>query len=215
MSFEKKFDTVAEIDNVARNSLLKPNSKLDNAVSHAAKSGLPPIAISPLQGQYLTIQCQLINAKNVLEVGTLGGYSTIWFASTGAKVTSLEINPKHRDVAAESCKGLDVDIILGSALDTMPKLADEGRKFDFVFIDADWEQQFEYFEWAVKLTRPNGLIYVDNVVREIFESGMKDSLPTKVGKLDKVQATLITTVSSHKGRQEDNLDGFLMAVVKE
>jgi predicted O-methyltransferase YrrM len=80
----------------------------------------------------------------VLEVGTLGGYSTIWFASTGASVTTIEINPKHRDVALENTKGLkDVEIILGAALDVLPKFLEEGKKFDFVFIDAAWEEQFE------------------------------------------------------------------------
>jgi predicted O-methyltransferase YrrM len=185
---------------------------------NSAENGLPAITISPLQGQYLAIQCQLINAKSVLEVGTLGGYSTIWFASTGAKVTSIEIEPKHRDVALENTKGLDVEIILGAALDVMPKLAAEGRKFDFIFIDAAWEEQFEYFQWAVKLARGNGCIYVDNVVRELLEHenvGENESLVTKVGREESVTATLISTISSHKGKTEEMFDGFLLAIVKK
>jgi predicted O-methyltransferase YrrM len=86
----------------------------------------------------------MIGAKHVLEVGTLGGVSTIWFASTGARVTSIEIDPKHRDVALQNtkdCKG--VEIILGAALEVLPRLYAEGRKFDFVFVDAAWEEQFE------------------------------------------------------------------------
>jgi predicted O-methyltransferase YrrM len=126
-----------KIDAQAQSSLLKPNPQLDHALSNSTANGLPPITISALQGQYLAIQCQLIGAKSVLEIGTLGGYSTIWFASTGAKVTSIEINPKHRSVALENTKGHDVEIILGAALDVLPKLAREGRKFDLVFIDAD------------------------------------------------------------------------------
>ena len=154
----------------------------------------------------------------MLEIGTLGGYSTIWFARTGAKVTSLEINPKHRDVALENIKGLDVEIILGAALDVLPKLAKEGRRFDFIFIDAAWGEQWEYFQWAVKLARANGCIYVDNVVRELLESenvGEGESLVTKVGREERVTATLLSTISSHKGNAEEMMDGFLLAVVKE
>jgi predicted O-methyltransferase YrrM len=207
-----------KVDAEAQSSLLKPNPQLDHAISNSAANSLPEITISALQGQYLAIQCQLINAKNVLEIGTLGGYSTIWFASTGAKVTSIEIDPKHRDVALENTKGLDVEIILGAALDVLPKLEAEGRKFDFIFIDAAWEEQFEYFQWAVKLARANGCIYVDNVVRMMLESeniGKGESLVTNVGREDRVTATLVSTVSSHKTKVDEMFDGFLLAVVKK
>ena len=208
-----------KIDAQAHTSLLKPNPRLEYALDNSERNGLPPITVSALQGQYLAIQCQLIKAKSVLEIGTLGGYSSIWFASTGAKVTSIEINPKHRDVALENTKGFDVEIILGAALEVLPRLVSEGRKFDLVFIDADWGEQFEYFQWAVKLTRFQGCIYVDNVIRELLESGNveenKESLVTKVGKMDEeVTATLVPVLSSHKGKAEEMFDGFLLAVVK-
>lgn len=218
MSLVEKFQQISQIDEEARNSLLKRDEQLESALANSAANGLPAITISPLQGQFLAIQCQLINAKSVLEIGTLGGYSTIWFAQTGAKVTSIEINPKHRDVALENTKGLDVEIMLGAALDVMPKLVEEGRKFDLIFVDASWEEQFEYFQWAVKLARENGCIYVDNVVREIMESqqeGKKESLLTKVGSLKNVTTTLVSTVSGHKGKPEEMIDGFLLAVVKD
>ncbi|TVY54094.1 putative O-methyltransferase [Lachnellula cervina] len=205
-----------KIDTQARNSLLKPNAQLDHALSNSEANGLPAITISALQGQYLAIQCKLINAKSVLEIGTLGGYSTIWFAGTGAKVTSIEIDAKHRNVALENTKGLDVDIILGAALDVLPRLTAQGRKFDFVFIDAAWEEQYEYFSWAVRLTRGGGCIYVDNVVRELLEHedvGEGESLVTNVGREKSVTATLVPTLSSHKGKEEDMFDGFLLAVV--
>ncbi len=166
-----KLHLSAKIDSYAQSALLRPNPKLEHALSNSKASGLPPISVSPLAGQYLAVQARLIGAKSVLEIGTLGGYSTIWFAETGAKVTSIEINSKHRDVALQNVEGLDVEIILGAALDVLPKLAQEGRKFDLVFIDADWDEQWEYFDWAVKLTREKGCIYVDNVVRELIESG--------------------------------------------
>jgi len=214
-----KLHNAYKIDTQARESLLRPNAKLDYAISNSAANNLPTISITDLQGQYLAIQCRLLGAKSVLEIGTLGGYSTIWFASAGASVTSIEIDPKHRDVALENTKGLDVDIILGAALDVLPKLAKEGKKFDFVFIDADWGEQWEYFEWATKLTRVGGAIYIDNVVREILEEEedktVEDWLVTKVGKEKKVDASLISTVSSYKGNSEEMFDGFILAIVKE
>lgn len=212
-------DHAGKVDAQARTSLLKPDPQLDHALTNSAANGLPAITISDLQGQFLALQCQLINAKSVLEIGTLGGYSTIWFARTGAKVTSIEIDSKHRDVALENTKGLDVEIILGAALDVLPRLQAEGRQFDLVFIDAAWGEQWEYFQWAVKLARVNGCIYVDNVVRELLESENvgegKESLVTKVGREEKVRATLVPTLTSRKGNVEEMYDGFLLAVVKE
>ena len=229
MSPPKLYKQAQKIDSLAHDSLLPTDTPLATSLSHAlsnsAAKGLPPITISPLQGQFLAIQAQLISAKNVLEVGTLGGYSTIWFASTGAKVTSLEISPKHRDVALENVKKAgyadQVDIILGPALETLPTLTNGGKKFDLVFIDADWDQQFEYFAHAVELVRPGGCIYVDNAVREVlegnpeaYESGEKETLFQKVGRMQGVQATLVSVVSSHKGHEGETFDGFLLAIVK-
>ncbi|KIW30322.1 uncharacterized protein PV07_06072 [Cladophialophora immunda] len=232
------YQRAQEIDSVAQSSLLpQPNTSLSQALSYAlensAANGLPPITISPLQGQFLAVQAQLINAKNILEIGTLGGYSTLWFLSAGAHVTSLEINPHHRDMALQNLKhagydeGKDFEIILAPALESLPRLLAEQKdgkrgKFDLAFIDADWAEQYEYFQHAVQLARPNGCIYVDNVVRGIlegpdskeFEAGQKESLPVKVGKDDRVQATLVSVVSSHKGREGETFDGFLLAVVK-
>ena len=155
---------------------------LEHALSKSKQSGLPPISVSPSQGKFLKIQCQLQGAKKILEIGTLGGYSTLWFATAGkdVHVTSIEINPKHRDVAVDNIKyaGLSrqVDVILGAALDVLPKLAkeiEEGKrqKFDFVFIDADWDEQWDYFDWAARMMNKGSCIYVDNVVKQLLESG--------------------------------------------
>ncbi|KAK4542648.1 hypothetical protein LTR36_006220 [Oleoguttula mirabilis] len=157
----------------AQKQLLKPNKRLDDAVANCARNNIPPIAMGPSQGSFLSILCKLMKAQSVLEIGTLGGYSTIWFAESvpGVHVTSIEFNPTHRDVALENTKGLDnVDIRLGAALDVLPKLADEVKVFDFVFIDADWDEQQQYFDWAVRMTRKGGCVYVDNVVRQLMES---------------------------------------------
>jgi len=226
------------LDTHAQHSLLpSPQTALGKALAftlrNTAERGLPPIEISPLQGQYLAIQSRLINAKNILEIGTLGGYSTIWFASTDAHVTSLEINPKHKEVAVENVRNAgfeeNVEIILGPALETLPKLVEQGKKFDLVFIDADWGEQWEYFQFAVQLGHGGTCIYADNVVREVLEAeegeeydldgsgsggqGKKETLISKVGKMDDVQATLVSVLSSHKGRESEMVDGFVLAVV--
>ncbi|KAK4953799.1 hypothetical protein LTR10_008403 [Elasticomyces elasticus] len=216
--FSQAFDRSLD----AQTRILKSSSRLDNAVANCTKNEIPPIAISPSQGQYLALLCQLMQAKSVLEVGTLGGYSTIWFAESvlGIHVTSIEFSPKHRDVALENTKGLDnVDIHLGAAADIMPKLAEDGKVFDFVFIDANWDQQALYFDLAVNMTRKGGAIYVDNVVRNLLDVPEDDdeadwSLIEHVKNDGRVSATLMPTLSTHKVDVSALVDGFLLAVVK-
>jgi predicted O-methyltransferase YrrM len=124
----------------AQSRLVKSSASLEAALSNSQQQGIPPIAIGPAEGQYLSILCKLIGAKRILEIGTLGGYSTLWFVESvpGVKVTSIEINPKHRDVALENIKASpnagNADVILGAALDVLPTLSAQGQVFDFVFI---------------------------------------------------------------------------------
>ena len=130
----------------------------------------------------------------------------------------------HRDVALENVKKAGyadaVDILLGSAHDSLAKLKEDGKVYDLVFIDADWESQGAYFDAAVDLVRTNGCIYVDNVVRELFEeieegkNIVTESMLAKVGNDDRVVATMITTASSHKKNEKEAVDGFVMAVKK-
>jgi predicted O-methyltransferase YrrM len=171
-----------------------------------------------MSGQYLSILTQLMGAKSVLEVGTLGGYSAICFAEAGAKVTSIEINPKHRDTARENVQGLDVEVILGAALDVMPRLAQEGRQFDMVFIDADFDDQLEQFDWAVKLTRPNGCVFLDDVVVSMFKDGhteeSSESILTQIGRDERVKATLVPTVACHPSFATPVFNGFVLALVQ-
>jgi len=160
-----------------------------------------------------------MGVKSVLEIGTLGGYSSICFAQAGAKVTSIEIDAKHRDVALENVEGLDVEILLGAALDVLPKLAEEGRKFDLVFIDADFDDQWEHFDWAVKLTRRNGCVFLDDVVVSMLKNGEsaedENSVLAKVGKDERVVATLVPTVATHPMIPTPVFNGFIMAMVKD
>ncbi|KND86315.1 putative O-methyltransferase [Tolypocladium ophioglossoides CBS 100239] len=210
---------IASVEAVAERRLLRPDPDLDNALANSRKKNLPNISISPMQGQHLSVLCQLNGAKSVLEIGTLGGYSTIWFVKAGARVTSIEVRPKHRDVALENLHsaGLDAEIILGAALDVLPKLGAEKRQFDLVFIDADWGDQWEYFDWAVKLTRKGGCIYIDNVVQEMIYGGAsaaENSLVARLGKDDRVTASLTPTISAHKAPGGDAfIDGFVLATV--
>ncbi|NBB16709.1 methyltransferase domain-containing protein [Caulobacter sp. SLTY] len=149
----------------------------DEALTHALEAsraaGLPAIAVAPNQGKLLMILARTIGAKAILEVGTLGGYSTIWLArglGKGGSVVSLEIDPHHAQVARDSITfaGLSevVEVRQGPALELLPLLeAESGPPFDLVFIDADKPSNPDYFAWALKMTRPGGLIVVDNVVR--------------------------------------------------
>lgn len=221
-SIEEGLQRAFKIVTQAQEYLIKSTPQLDFALSNSKAKGLPSIAIAPAQGVSLSILCQLVQARNVLEIGTLGGYSTLFFANSvpGVHVTSIEYNPKHHAVALENTKDCgNVEIILGAALEVLPKLAAEGRKFDFVFIDADWDEQREYFDWAVRLTNKGKCVYVDNVVRQLTEAEADGSekgraLVDHVKQDARVEATLIPTLSTHKTNAMELVDGYLLAVVK-
>ncbi|KAM0743844.1 hypothetical protein ACQRIT_001158 [Beauveria bassiana] len=215
-----KLAHVVAIEAGAEKAFVKPDPHLEHALSNTAKNGMPSIQVSPLQGQLLAIQARFIGAKTVLEIGALGGYSTICLAKTGAKVTSIEIDPKHRDIASENLRaaGIEPDIILGDARNVLPELVREGRVFDMVFIDADWGQHADYFDWAVKLTRKNGCIFIDNVVQEIITchdgSVGKGTLVERVGAEEKVTATLVPKITGKEGVTDNAfIDGFLIAII--
>lgn len=216
-------------------SILVPlTPALTYAYSNSTKHGIPMIAVSPAQGKFLSLLTQMSGAKNVLELGTLGGYSGIWFAEAlkangGGRVTSIEIDPARRDVSVENMRyaGInvpeEVEVLLGAGLEVLPRLEEEiegGRRerFDFVFIDADWDNQWAYFDWGVKLSKGKGsVMYVDNVVRQLLEVGAvgpaeKDdkveNLVENVGKDGRVEAVVMQTVGAK------DYDGFLMAIVR-
>ena len=138
------------------------------------KENIPPISVSPNQGKFLHILAKLCNAKRILEIGTLGAYSTIWMARAlpaGGKLITLELEQHHASVAQQNIDhaGLTalVDIRVGKAIDLLPVLlAENAGPFDMIFIDADKPPYVEYFQWALKLSRPGTLIVADNVIRD-------------------------------------------------
>jgi predicted O-methyltransferase YrrM len=201
------------------------NHALDNSRAH----GLPDISTYPALGKFLALQCRIGNVKYALEVGTLGGYTSIWLASQNPEIhiTTLEVNPVHAEVARQNAKvaGVShrVDIIVGPALESFPKLQAEVKsgkrpRFGFVFIDADKLNNWAYFDFAVKMTESGGCIVVDNIVRkgELVSEGARHTdgvrgarqVIEEVGKDERVDAVCLQMVS------EKNYDGILMAVVK-
>ncbi len=218
----------ARVDDYIVERLIGVDPLLDAALSDAEAAGLPAIAVSPAQGRLLELLARMAGARSILEIGTLGGYSTIWLARAlppGGRLVSLEIDARHAEVAAGNLRraGVDgsVEIRVGPALESLPVLASEGRRFDLVFIDADKESIPAYFDHAVALSGPGGVIIVDNVVRNgaLADPSGADSTDVRVagvrrfheqlkGRAD-VEATTIQTVGS-KG-----YDGFTLAVVQE
>jgi predicted O-methyltransferase YrrM len=167
-------ETWSAVERYLTGALLPPDPILDAALADSARAGLPPIAISPNMGKLLQLLARVQGARRILEIGTLGGYSTIWLARAlpaDGKLITLEADPKHAKVAAVNIEraGLAeiVELRRGKASAILPELAAEGRgPFDFFFIDADKENNSLYFDWALKLARRGSLIVVDNVVRD-------------------------------------------------
>jgi predicted O-methyltransferase YrrM len=208
------------VDEYFAGQLLAPDPVLDAALEANALAGLPTIDVSPLQGQLLHLLARSVGARRILEVGTLGGYSTIWLARAlgpDGRLVTCELDPHHAEVARSNIAraGLAqvVDVRLGSALDTLPSL---DGPFDLVFIDADKASGAEYFRHAVRLSRPGTAIVVDNVVRggRVVEADNADpdvqgtrALAEAVTQEAHVDATVVQTVGG-KG-----YDGFLLAYV--
>ena len=212
------------VDEYIKDVVVRPDAALDAAIEASTAAGLPPINVSPSHGKFLFVLARTLGAKAILEIGTLGGYSTIWMARglvAGGRVITLEADPKHADVAranfVRAGVGDAIELRLGKALDTLPKVASDGRgPFDLIFIDADKPNIPEYFRWALKLARVGSLIIVDNVVRdgEVIDAASKDASVQGVRRFNellatetRVSATEIQTVGI-KG-----YDGFAIAVV--
>ncbi len=201
------------VDRYITDLLVTPDVALTAALEASAAAGLPSISITACQGKLLQLLAGACSARNVLEMGTLGGYSTIWLARAlppDGRLITLEFDPKHAEVArgniARAGFSKVVELRVGRALDTLPKIAAEGRgPFDFIFIDADKPTYPEYFTWAVKLSRPGTLIVIDNVVRKgaVVDGDSDDPNVQGIRRLNeliaaerRVEATTIQTVGS-------------------
>ena len=212
------------VDAYFSDQLVPHDPALEAALAASSEAGLPPINVSPNQGRLLHLLARLRGARKILEIGTLGGYSTIWLARAlpeDGYLVTLEALAKHAKVAeaniAKAGLGDIVEIRLGPALDSLPKLAEEGKgPFDLTFIDADKERIPEYFRWALELSHPGSVVIVDNVVRG---GAVADAATTDpdvkgirrflelLGKEPRVSATAVQTVGT-KG-----WDGFAIALV--
>ncbi|TVQ26993.1 MAG: O-methyltransferase [Spirochaetaceae bacterium] len=214
------------VDDYYDDALSISDSALRGALARSAEAGLPEIAVTPNQGRLLSLMAKSAGAARILEVGTLGGYSTIWLARAlpaGGQLVTCELDPKHAEVARQNltdagCADL-VTIHVGPAAETLSALVSGNEPaFDFVFIDADKESYLTYFELALKLTRPGGLIVLDNVVRKGEVANPETTDPRVQGvracvellsRETRVEATAIQTVGA-KG-----YDGFILARVLE
>jgi predicted O-methyltransferase YrrM len=212
----------AAVDRYIEDELLRSDDVLEAALEASRQAGLPAIAVSPSQGKLLHLIARLQGARRILEIGTLGGYSTIWLARAlpdSGRLVTIEADPKHAEIARANIEraGLAriVDLRVGEALAILPKLRTEAP-FDLVFIDADKPSNPDYFQWAVALTRKGSLIIVDNVVRdgEILDAASADPSIQGVRRMleliaaeNRTEATVMQMVGS-KG-----YDGFAVILV--
>ncbi|MBI3440851.1 MAG: O-methyltransferase [Proteobacteria bacterium] len=218
-------ETWAAVDQYLVDLLVPPDPVLDMALQDSHAAGLPAHNVSPPQGKFLQILAKIQGARRILEIGTLGGYSTIWLARAlpaDGRLITLEAEADHADMARANIAraGLSsiVEVRLGKAIDTLPQLAAENAgPFDFIFIDADKPSNPDYFTWALRLSRPGSLIVIDNVIRNGEVIDVTSSSPSIYGirRLNemlaaelRVSATTIQTVGS-KG-----YDGFTIARVR-
>jgi predicted O-methyltransferase YrrM len=218
--------TWTKVDDYFGDLLAPQDEQMSAALQANEKAGLPAIGVSRLQGKFLFLLAKIAQARRVLEIGTLGGYSSIWMARAlppEGRIITLEVDPGHAEVARENLgrAGLldRVDIRVGPALDTLPALHASGAgPFDLVFIDADKENNAAYLDWAVKLSHPGTIILVDNVVRDgkVIHAKSRDgdirgtrAMAERMAAHPRLTATVLQTVGV-KG-----YDGFALAIVKD
>jgi predicted O-methyltransferase YrrM len=212
------------LDDLFNRVLRTEDEALTAARESADAAGMPAIEVSAQHGRLLYLLATAIRATRVLEIGTLAGYSAINLARAvgpSGHVVTLEYEPKHAEVARENLAragvGDRVEVIVGTALDILPQLAERGETFDLIFIDADKENNVAYVEWAIKLGRPGSMIVVDNIARfgRVYEPAGDDhqarairDMLDMMGEHPKLDAAAIQTVGT-KG-----WDGFAVAIVK-
>jgi predicted O-methyltransferase YrrM len=214
--------TPEDVDAFLDSTVVGGDPALIAALEASDAAGLPQIAVSVQQGKFLSLLAGAIQARRVLEIGTLGGFSTIWLARGAGpqgRVVTLEYAPKHAEVARGNLERAGVadrvEVIVGAALDTLPTV--DGGPFDLVFIDADKENNVAYLEWAIRLARPGAVILVDNVIRDgqilAPDSGDARIQATRktlqvMGEHPRLDTAVIQTVGAK------HWDGFALALVR-
>ena len=224
-SNEKPNELWAAVDAYIAQNLIPSDPILEETLKANVEAGLPSIDVSPTQGKFLYLITKIKGARRILEVGTLGGYSTIWLARAlphDGKIITLELNPKHAEIAAKNIAraGLTsrIEQRIGPALESLAQLHSESvEPFDLIFIDADKPNNPNYLDWAIRLSHPGTIIITDNVIREGGILKADDPDPTiqgtrrffeKLGSDPRLEATALQTVGCKKH------DGFAVAIVQ-
>lgn len=213
--------TPHDVDAFLDSTVVGDDPALTAALEASNAAGLPPIAVSVQQGKFLSLLAGATGARRILEIGTLGGFSTIWLARGAGpqgRVVTLEYEPKHAEVARGNLERAGVadrvEVIVGAALDTLPTVT---GPFDLIFIDADKENNLAYLEWAVRLARPGAVIVVDNVIRDgqILRPDSDDARVAAtrktlqaMGEHPRLDTAVLQTVGSK------HWDGFALALVQ-
>lgn len=214
----------AEVDRYLGDLLAPHDAGLAHSLEANHAEGLPSIDVPPLLGKFLDLMIRVSGARRVLEIGTLGGYSTIWMARAlpeGGRVVTLELEPRHAEIARGNFEAAGVsdriEIRIGTALDSLRAMEQEGSApFDLIFIDADKERMPEYLEWSLKLAHPGTILIADNVVRDgkVLDDATDDPHVRGVQRFlelvaanPRLSATAMPTVGAR------GFDGFAMAVV--
>ena len=213
-----------KVDNYLNALLLPADRALSDAIAASAAAGLPPISVAPNQGKLLMLLAQVHHARRILEIGTLGGYSTIWLARglvPGGKLITLEADPTHAKIARKNLAhaGLTdtVEVQLGPAVDSLAKLvADGAAPFDLIFIDADKESYAQYLECSLRLSRLGTLIIADNVIRKgaVTDPSSDDPRVQGIRRFyDRLAAEPCLTATAIQTVGSKGYDGFAFALV--
>ncbi len=214
----------SSVDHYIADLFIGEDAALTGALEASTEAGLPAIAVAPHEGKLLYLLARATQAKRILEIGTLGGYSTIWLARAlpnEGRLITLEYDPKHAEVArsniAQAGLADRVDVRVGRALDTLPEIAAEGGgPFDFIFIDADKQGYVDYLDWSLQLSRRGTLIIADNVIRDgkVLDANSGDSVVQGVRYFNEVLAAerrVIATAFQSVGAKGH--DGMAIALV--
>ncbi len=219
------FEIFKEIDQYLEDRLLAEDAVLDGVAEFSDRAGLLPIAVSPLMGAFLQVLAKSVKAKRILEVGALGGYSTIWLGRAlpdDGELITMEIDPPAHEVATQSIEvaglGDRVSVLHGRAADLMAEMIEaRAEPFDFIFVDADKPGYPQYLDLCLKLSRPGTLIVFDNIVRG---ARIVDPANDELGVigirtlLDKLGATEGITVSGLQMVGKKGHDGFAVVLVE-